>query len=66
MTFKDLAIGQRFDFVSPDIGYNSFYYRCIKISPRRYRSVETQIVYMIGTTKCVVFNPEDMSNANNL
>ena len=36
MTFKDLNVGDTFDFVSPT-GYNSFYNRCTKTSARKYQ-----------------------------
>ena len=34
--FKDLNIGDSFDFISPNIGYNSFFHTCTKLSPRKY------------------------------
>ncbi len=37
MKFRELAIGQWFDFVRPDSMYNSFYERCQKTSARKYR-----------------------------
>lgn len=36
-TFKQLSIGNRFDFVGPDSMLNSFYSRCEKVSTRKYR-----------------------------
>lgn len=56
--FRDLAIGQQFDFefdfVSPN-GYNSFFKRCIKISPRKYRD-EQGITYQVSSINCIVYN----------
>jgi hypothetical protein len=36
MKFRDLAIGQSFDFIGPDRMLNSFYSTCRKISARIY------------------------------
>jgi hypothetical protein len=36
MKFRELAIGQTFDFIGPD-RYNSFYEPCKKISTRKYK-----------------------------
>jgi hypothetical protein len=37
MKFRDLQIGDTFDFIGPDNMLNSFYSRCTKISSRKYR-----------------------------
>jgi hypothetical protein len=37
MKFRDLAIGQTFDFISPNRMLNSFYSTCEKTSARKYR-----------------------------
>jgi len=34
--FRDLAVGDRFDFVSPARLFNSFYAPCTKVSARKY------------------------------
>jgi hypothetical protein len=34
--FRDLAIGDRFDFVGPEWRFNSFYATCTKTSARKY------------------------------
>ena len=36
MKFKDLEIGDTFDFVNPDKLINSFFASCTKVSARRY------------------------------
>ena len=40
MRFRDLKVGDTFDFVSPDRMVNSFYARCVKLSARTYTQVE--------------------------
>lgn len=54
--FSSLAIGQEFDFIKPDSIYNSFFERCIKISPRKYESTQSGVEYEIGTVNCIVYN----------
>jgi|SRR5216684_2008420 len=46
--FKELSVGDTFDFVSPDIGMNSFYRKCRKISAKRYRD-DAYIVHSVGS-----------------
>jgi hypothetical protein len=61
-TFKDLEIGQTFDFVDPDAGTrNSFYARCVKLTARTYREINTStgFVHRIGTVKARVFHVGD-------
>ena len=50
--FKDLAIGDEFDFLTRKVGYNSFFGACVKISPRKYRSGDFE--YQVGSINCVV------------
>lgn len=40
--FRDLSIGDTFDFISPDRILNSFYETCKKVSARRYSYHNTQ------------------------
>jgi hypothetical protein len=54
--FRELAIGQCFDFVSEDRIMNSFYDTCEKISQRKYRSIDTGLEYSVGSIDCEVFN----------
>lgn len=56
MTFKELAIGQTFDFI-PERRYNSFFDRCERISARKYRSLETGYEYEVWGMTVRVFNP---------
>lgn len=37
MKFRDLSVGQWFDFVEDGSIYNSFYCRCQKVAARHYR-----------------------------
>lgn len=61
--FRDLAIGQTFDFINPDpdkLTQNSFYPRCEKISDRRYRTIgKTVCFYTVVTIDCEVFHVEE-------
>lgn len=60
--FKDLAIGQRFDFIAPKseqsaFSYNSFFDRCVKTGGRKYRSIDRKMPAMnIGTINCRVYH----------
>ena len=38
--FRDLAIGQTFDWVNEGSRFNSFFKRCVKLSKRTYTTVE--------------------------
>ena len=61
--FKNLSIGDTFDFVDPTmIGYNSFFDRCVKVSARKYQSVDTKLVYQVGTVHVQVFNVDRGNN----
>ena len=55
MKFRDLGIEQGFDWVDDDNPANSFYLRCFKISPRRYRDAKG-IVHTVGTINAQVFH----------
>lgn len=56
MIFKQLHIGQVFDFVNPTPGaYNSFFKRCVKISDRKYVCSDGY-EHRVGTTSVHVFN----------
>ncbi len=57
--FAELAIGQGFDWVNPDArpGFNSFFEKCWKISPRRYQT-ESGMTCRVGTIKAPVFHVE--------
>jgi hypothetical protein len=53
--FRDLPIGETFDFVSPDRMMNSFYKRCTKISARRYRD-DTGTMHRVGSINAAVYH----------
>lgn len=53
--FRDLAIGDSFDFVSPDRMLNSFYRKCRKISARRYRD-DSYTVHSVGSIGAEVYH----------
>ena len=55
MRFKELAIGDEFDFISPDGMTNSFFSRCKKVSTRVYCD-DIGFRYLIGYLKCEVYN----------
>ena len=57
--FKELLIGDTFDFVDPDNRtLNSFFKRCEKTSERGYRDLGDIAKYQVGTIRCKVFNVE--------
>jgi hypothetical protein len=60
MKFKELKIGQEFDFVNDSLpGYNSFFDTCRKISARKYISVGTGIEYQVGSISALVYHVID-------
>ena len=52
MTFKELKVGQWFDFITPT--GTSFYGRCRKLSTRRYES--DGHIYRVGTIHAEVYH----------
>ena len=54
MKFRDLQIGDTFDFISPNVGYNSFFERCTKISTRKYRGDKFE--YEVGSINVEVYH----------
>lgn len=58
MKFKDLDIGDTFDFVDPNanITHRSFYERCTKRSPRKYSWRDLMFVSQVGSINVEVFN----------
>jgi len=54
MKFRDLKIGDTFDFISPNKLANSFFERCKKISPRRYRANKKK--YQVGSVHAEVYH----------
>ena len=58
MRFRDLSIGTTFDFIDDaNPMHNSFYWRCTKISTRKYRAAG--ITHTVGTIDAKVFHVED-------
>jgi hypothetical protein len=57
MKFRELSIGDEFDFVNPDSFFNSFFMRCAKISPRKYVDSNGQ-AHMVGSINARVWNVE--------
>lgn len=54
--FKELKIGQQFDCISPNVGHNSFFETCEKISTRKYKSVSSGIEYQVGSINAIVYH----------
>lgn len=54
MKFRELKIGQSFDFIAPDRP-NSFFLRCTRISARKYKD-ERGEVHMVGTINARVYH----------
>jgi len=65
MKFRDLHIGDTFDFVSNNRMFNSFFDRCIKVSARKYKSIDNprnaEFTYTVGTINCSVFHVEKVA-----
>jgi len=58
MKFRDLKIGDSFDFLGPESMYHSFYLRCTKTSQRKYRD-ENGENYTVGSINADVFHVND-------
>lgn len=59
MKFEDLAIGQTFDWISPErsaFTRNSYFKRCVKISARKYESIDGADKCTIGSVKVTVYH----------
>lgn len=58
LRFRDLVIGQTFDFIDDARpGFNSFYSRCQKVSARMYASLDHPAYrYRVGTINVPVFH----------
>jgi hypothetical protein len=52
--FRDLNIGDTFDFIKPNSLRNSFTKRCTKISARKYR--DDLHTHLVGTINVEVYN----------
>ena len=61
-TFRDLRIGQTFDFIGPDRQWNSFYEKCRKVTSRGYVSIENPGRYgtmRVGSIDAEVFHVDE-------
>lgn len=59
MKFRDLTIGQEFDFIDAHRStFNSFYDRCRKESARTYVSIHDGTRYRVGSINAIVHNYE--------
>jgi hypothetical protein len=59
--FRDLQIGDTFDFVGPVAMYNSYFARCVKLSARTYTPAEgehTPEPMRVGSINCEVYHVE--------
>jgi hypothetical protein len=54
-TFRQVKIGQTFDFISPGFS-NSFFDECVKTSTRKYRSLATNLEYRVGSINADVYH----------
>jgi hypothetical protein len=55
MKFRDLLIGDTFDFLNDEKPmFNSFYERCEKISARKYKGLDNRIEYRVGSINASV------------
>ena len=56
--FRNLTVGDVFDFVGPDRLYNSFYATCTKVSPRCYTwdGLDGPLKSRVGSVSCEVFH----------
>ena len=64
MRFKDIAIGREFDFISPHAQLNSFFHRCIKVSARKYKTVDGAAMhgfdsYRVGSVNVEVYHVQN-------
>ena len=65
MKFKELNIGDTFDFIDDaNPGWNSFFDRCKKISPRKYISTDKPRTYIIGSVSAAIFHAKRTSEIN--
>jgi hypothetical protein len=60
MKFRELKIGDRFDFVSPNRMLNSYFERCVKRSAQTYtaENSDSQVVMRVGSVNVEVYHVE--------
>lgn len=60
--FRDIQVGDKFDFDSGQLGCVSFYDRCVKTSNRKYQSLKRPQDFPdgmeVGTTHVKIFHVE--------
>jgi hypothetical protein len=57
LRFRDVEIGEGFDFIDPaPLARNSFFDRCYKTGPRKYRAFGTNREYTVGSINAPVFH----------
>jgi hypothetical protein len=68
-TFRELAIGDTFDFIGPvphggecRCKYHSFFDRCAKVSSRSYKSLDSGMKMTVGTINVEVYNVSNPSD----
>lgn len=55
MKYRDLAVGDTFDWINPDAAFNSFFLRCTKTSEREYID-ENGMDHRVGSINAPVFH----------
>lgn len=65
MKFRELNVGDTFDWIKPNSMFNSFYLRCRKTSTRSYTD-EKGTLHKVGTVNASVYHVERevMSHGN--
>lgn len=56
--FRDLQIGDTFDFISPNAMLNSYHLRCKKLSARTYTPVDAPHALRVGSINVEVYHIE--------
>ena len=58
-SFRDLDVGDSFDFVGHDWRFNSYYRRCVKVSARKYKDDDGR-EHEVGSISCNVYHVHKM------
>ena len=59
--FRDLTVGQWFDFIGPTPGYNSFFKRCKKIGSRKYIDSDG-VEHRVGSINATVYHVSNVKS----
>ena len=57
--FRDLDMGESFDFIGPNPALNSFFDRCRKVGLRTYKPVQGSLIgktLTVGRVSCKVYH----------